>query len=366
MNTRIHHGIYSILALGLFLFSPMASAFTIIQLLNDVDDLDIVPQISPSTLITDVDTVDTNVKSVSNGVSNRVNNAFRKPSIPAIPISGNILAKPKQGMSAGDPQHGIGVWANYGYTDYENDFSATEFDGRTHTGLIGIDFMPTSNTIVGVALGYENSETDTTFNIGDVESNGYTVAPYVGIALNDYISADASFGFSKIENEQSMSFFTLLTESDFDSKRWFATGNLNGFYPVNNWLLSGQFGVLWAKNEQEQYQETFVVLGTPVTRTVAARDSELKQFYLSAEAAYSMNQFEPYARVSYVRDFSRTRLQLDPSLPQPSDDKDDFLVGGGLRMFAKNGFSGNLEYSKRLGRDDFDEDIVSFLIRMDL
>jgi len=33
--------------------------------------------------------------------------------------------------------------------------------------------------------------------------------------------------------------------------------------------------------------------------------------------------------------------------------------------FDKNNISGNLEYSKRFGRDDFDEDSISFTLRAD-
>jgi len=37
----------------------------------------------------------------------------------------------------------------------------------------------------------------------------------------------------------------------------------------------------------------------------------------------------------------------------------------GVRYFGDNGITGNLEYSKRFGRDDFDEDTFSITIRAD-
>lgn len=377
MTSRYRFGLFVTTYLTLLFLSPGAFAFTIISLGNDILDVeDLDPAGSPSTLITDPTTLDTNIKSVTKSLSGRVQGSFNRPALNQSPSVSNIIPRETKGISAGDPAKGIGVWASYSYTDYENDFSQTPFEGRTHTALIGIDFMPSKNTIIGLAFGFEDSKTDTPFNQGEVETDGYTIAPYMGVSITDNVSADVSFGYSKLTNEQELALISpaiAQVNSEFDSKRWFATANLNGFYTHNNWLLSSQFGVLWTKNEQESYTETITGLAAVLspTRFITSRDSRLKQFHITGEAAYSIDQFEPYARVSYVRDFSRTSFNIiDPSSPtpppQPSNDKDDFLVGGGLRVFAANGFSGSFDYSKRLGREDLDEDIVSFFLRMDL
>ncbi|MCZ6803019.1 MAG: hypothetical protein O7D86_03555 [Proteobacteria bacterium] len=50
---------------------------------------------------------------------------------------------------------------------------------------------------------------------------------------------------------------------------------------------------------------------------------------------------------------------------QPSNDDDDFLLSAGVRYFGGHGISGNLEYSKRFDRDDFDEDRVGLSVRVD-
>ena len=51
--------------------------------------------------------------------------------------------------------------------------------------------------------------------------------------------------------------------------------------------------------------------------------------------------------------------------PQPTNDRDDILMTVGVRYYDNNGVSGNLEYSKRFDRDDFDEDRVSLTLRVD-
>jgi hypothetical protein len=68
--------------------------------------------------------------------------------------------------------------------------------------------------------------------------------------------------------------------------------------------------------------------------------------------------------LSYQYDFESTKITLTTG-PQPSNDRDDVLMTAGVRYFDKNGISGNLEYSKRFDRDDFDEDRISFTVRID-
>ena len=69
-------------------------------------------------------------------------------------------------------------------------------------------------------------------------------------------------------------------------------------------------------------------------------------------------------RLTYENDFSMQKLKTATG-PQPSNDNDNFLFGAGLRYFGTNGLTGNLEWNKRLGRDDFDEDTITATLRKD-
>ena len=51
--------------------------------------------------------------------------------------------------------------------------------------------------------------------------------------------------------------------------------------------------------------------------------------------------------------------------PQPENDNDNYLVGAGVRYFGKNGITGNLEWYKRIDRDNYNEDTFSILLRKD-
>ncbi len=82
------------------------------------------------------------------------------------------------------------------------------------------------------------------------------------------------------------------------------------------------------------------------------------------QQAYSYKSFEPFVNLAYQYDFELTELSVTTG-PQPSNDRDDVLMRVGVRYFDNNGISGNLEYSKRFDRDDFDEDRISFTVRAD-
>jgi hypothetical protein len=48
---------------------------------------------------------------------------------------------------------------------------------------------------------------------------------------------------------------------------------------------------------------------------------------------------------------------------QPANDDDDVQLGLGLRYFGPHGISGSLQWQRRLGRQDGDEDRLSLLPR---
>ncbi len=91
---------------------------------------------------------------------------------------------------------------------------------------------------------------------------------------------------------------------------------------------------------------------------------QLQALRFDGDVAYSYKNFEPFLNLSYQYDFELTKLTVTTG-SQPSNDSGDVLMRVGVRYFDNNGISGNLEYSKRFDRDDFDEDRISFTLRAD-
>ncbi len=348
----------SLLVFALLLISHNVSAFTLIE---------IIPEEAPSNSVTDSEVLNTQVRTVTTAIGGHIQGVIRG-TVPRQEIANNHLMD-MTGINAGDGMINVGMWVSGTYTDYKNDFALTAFDGDTMLGLVGIDIAPTDNVLLGVALGYENSDINTLFNSGTQESDGYTVAPYFGIILNDYFSIDGSFGYSDIKTDQfrliqviAPGANAVLTSSP-SSERYFATLNLNAITYVGNWVLGARGGALYAKNKQEAFTEISsipLVVPAPVPET----ETKLKLWYLGGDIAYGVGLFEPFASFMYEKDFDSTEI-IFPSGPQPSNDDDSYLVGAGLRYFGTDRLSATLEWDRRLGRDNFDEDRFSLVIRGD-
>ena len=278
-------------------------------------------------------------------------------SLPVQRTRSGFMLNTLTGMNAGDNTYLIGAWASYSYTDFDNEFAATAFDGNRHGGLAGIDISPWDSVLLGLAVGYEDNSIDTDFNRGEQETDGFTIAPYFGYVFTDTWSVDFSFGYSNLDTDQfrTLPGTTTLVTSSPDHDRWFGMLNLNGLTVYGNWIIGGKIGLLYAKDVQDTYVESD---GT----TVAEFESELGQWNIGADVAYSYGEFEPFARVLYENDFSQTEVGVIGGA-QPSFDDDDVLLGFGIRYFGMNNLTGNLEFNTRLGREDYDEYDISATLR---
>jgi hypothetical protein len=316
------------------------------------------PEVTPSSVLTAPVLLNTQVQAITSGLNARIGDVMRGISMgPRVTANGVMY---QTGLNAGEDSAGYGVWASYSYSNFENDFVSTLLDGHRHNVLAGADVSPTENTLFGVAFGYEFSDIDTDFNGGNQETDGFTIAPYFGLVLSDTWSVNASVGYSNVDSDQYRTdpLTAARITSSPSADRWFGALNLNGYTKWNDWTLSGRLGMLQARSNQESFDESD---GTAVGKF----STELGQWNIGGEAAYSLGAFEPYARTTYEHDFSLTRITLAGTGPQPSNDNDNFLFGLGARYFGDNGLSGNIEWYKRLGREDFDEDTFSATIRWD-
>lgn len=330
------------------------------------------PETAAPTVIEDASNLQSKTNTIENPVHLRVKNRQNEnragnqptpdaggPKVSRIDENGFTM-EALGGLNAGDFQFGnLGVWLSYNYTETENDFFRTAFESDRHTIVGGIDITPNDYLIAGLAISFESSDTETAFNGGNLESDGFTIAPYFGILLSDTWSLDASMGFSFIENDQFRTDPTTSARvsSDPDTDRLYFSFNLNGISYIDNWILGGRAGVLIAHSRTDDFIESD---GT----AIGERDTKLGQFRVGGDAGYSYGNWEPFVSAMYEYDFKMDEIELTTG-PQPENDRDDILFAAGLRYFGNNGLSSNFEYSKRLLREDFDEDSWTFTVRYD-
>ena len=198
--------------------------------------------------------------------------------------------------------------------------------------------------------------------------DGVSAGPYLAYLFNDTFSADFSLGFTYLKTEQDRidpADASTLT-ADFSAERAFLAMNFNAVHYLGDVLLGARVGYLYAREDQQGYTE----VGGPSIRTVLDRRLTLGQAYIGSDIAYGIGHFEPYAHGVYRYDISVNDGASAGGLPgafgnpQPQD-RDEVQWGLGLRYFGPGGFTGQLEWVTTVGRELFDEDSITFLLRMD-
>ncbi len=322
----------------------------------------VTPDVTPSSSVTDAVLFNIQMQGTISGISNHIGAAlagfgfFRGPSF----TDNQFKFGGATGLNAGDGSAiAYGVWGNYSYTDYENDLSSTAFDGSNHSFLGGIDFSLWGDSILGVAFGYDTGDIDTTFNGGNQDTDSFTIAPYFGALLTESFSVDFNLGYSRVDYDQYRTITGTATRvtSTPHADRWFSAFNLNGIAFYNNWILGSRIGWLYASSSIDSFTESNGAV-------VAESRTKVTTASIAGDVAYSFENYEPFLNLSYQRDISFRKISVTTG-PQPTNDNDDILLTTGVRYFNKNGISGNLEYSKRFDRDNFDEDRVSLTVRAD-
>lgn len=303
----------------------------------------------------------------------RISGSARGRDEEAAGAQARLGAPGRRGMSAGEGYAaGWNLWASYAHSDSESDVRVAPYEATAHNLLFGADRLLGERWILGLALGYERTDTDTIFNGGTQDRDGYTVAPYAAFLINDVFSLDVSAGYTHLETDQTridpdaaspLPFIT----SDFAAERGFVTSNLNATWLVGDWVIGAVAGFVHAAEIQDSYREQ----GGSSRRAVRSRRVELTQGYLGADLAYSLGAWEPYAVAMYRNDFSRQDGSGAGGLPaavgstQPDDD-DELNLGLGVRYFGRGGLSGSLEWITTRGRSHFDDDTISLTLRLAL
>ncbi len=323
------------------------------------------PENAPSSGVTSERRVQTAARAYSGAIGSRVSTFIRggvagSTGATALP-DGFMLQGTTSGLSAGEgARWPLGVWGGYTRSDPENTFELTAFDSTFDLFIGGVDVSPVENVIVGVTLGVENANADTFFNAGKQKSKGVTLGPYFGALINDWLSIDGAATFTWTDFDQFRTDPTSgsTVSSSPDGHRSFITGGLNGTKAIDDWLFTARVGALWASDTVDAFQESD---GTSVPRTA----TKLGQLRIGAEVAHAFTVFEPYVGAIFEYDYSRSGLTLSPGLPQPSDDDTGLVLNIGVRFYGSETLSGSLEFSRVLGRSDFEQDTFTFLLRGD-
>jgi len=151
-------------------------------------------------------------------------------------------------------------------------------------------------------------------------------------------------------------------EGSTNSDRVFGAVNVNAFYPTGNWILSGRAGLLFAKDDVDEFVEQ---TGLPGGLVNPEQRFRIAQGRLGGDVGYSLGAWEPFVSAHLVHDFTRTAVQVGPGQRQPSEDDTEVELGFGVRYFdERHDVSGALEFISVQGRDDIDSQSVNLNVRV--
>ncbi|MGB5081474.1 MAG: autotransporter outer membrane beta-barrel domain-containing protein [Burkholderiales bacterium] len=270
------------------------------------------------------------------------------------------------GSSGGDTQS---LWISSTADSLENTFSRTAFYGATQNVLVGYDVTRSDSYVLGISGGYEASNLVTQFNSGNEKTGGYNLNPYFAWLMSDSWSLDLIGGVGKFSTDQSRTvgsglaadFTTNNVDSDFSSKRSFASTNLTNLSAFGNWKLTSSLGYLWSKRDQDAYTENGVT-GSAVPESKQTS----RQWNLLEEVAYGRGNSETFfgARYEGIRNYQKVELTAGAG-EQPANDPTSVLLTAGWRYFGK-GLTAGFVFSGRVAQEQVKEHGFSMVLRADL
>ncbi|MCP5151889.1 MAG: autotransporter outer membrane beta-barrel domain-containing protein [Ectothiorhodospiraceae bacterium] len=280
----------------------------------------------------------------------------------------------ERGMAAGESMlGGWTVWGSYSRSDSEGTTTLAPYDANTDGFLVGVDRLIGERFVLGATVGYERTDSNTLFNGGSQDRDGYSVAVYGAWLINDVLSLDASAGYARITTDEDRldpNNGRTLT-ADYDAERGFVTANLNAVKAFGPVVVGGRVGWLYTAESQDAFTERGCAprqAGVCAARTVGERHVDLGQVYAGVDVGYGIGDFEPYAIAIYRNDLGRDDGASAGGLPggvrpQPDDD-DELQLGLGVRYFGGNGITGSLEWLRTNGRASYDDDAFSLTVRV--
>ena len=280
----------------------------------------------------------------------------------------NVLAAAGGGSSGGGGGSGGGIaqslWISSTTDSLQNTFSRTAFYGATQNVLVGYDLTRSDKYVLGISGGYEANNFVTQFNSGNERTGGYNLNPYFAWLISDRWTLDLIAGYGKFDTDQSRTVSSggpvpTAVDSQFSSKRSFASTNVTNIWAFGNWKLTSSLGYLWSKRDQDGYTENGGL-------TVAESKQSSNQINLLEEVAYGRGNSETFfgARYEDIRNYQKITLTSGLG-EQPANDPSSVLLTAGWRYFGR-GLTASFVFSGRVAQEQVKEHGLAMVLRVDL
>ncbi|MBW2313871.1 MAG: autotransporter outer membrane beta-barrel domain-containing protein [Deltaproteobacteria bacterium] len=265
--------------------------------------------------------------------------------------------------------HNVNTWFNTSWSNPRDRHNPTSYGSDIWTITLGAD-MPILNDdlLFGMFGSFTNSDVDTNFNNGGVDSKIGTVGPYFAYTLNEYLAFDVTVAgvFGQHDNKVGASGTgtspTARGDQEFDG--FFYSMNANANYWIGNWGVQGRFGFLHSDMETDSY----ALRSGGMAVRIPGTNNEITQFSLASQVNYFYDKGLPFCeelmampffRVTFNYDIDHDNIQLPLGTSQHPNDDDEIVVGWGVSLFGDGPISGSVEAGRTLGRSEFKSWTVS-------
>ena len=228
------------------------------------------------------------------------------------------------------------TWASIGQTQLDYEWQPLRSGGDVNNAVLGLDYRWSDKATVGVSLAFDETKIATTFNSGRLTGDGVNVTPYLGYQFDPNWSLDAALGMGRAKSQSVDNSFGSITGNS-TSNRAFGSASLNYSRWVGNWEFSGKAMLVQTEERTSQY----TLSNGQVVQGSAQR---LSQARLGAQVGYvAAEGLNPFVGLAYVNDLHRP-TQTNPLgfRTNPANDRDGWVLSGGLNFIGKGALSGGV------------------------
>ena len=224
-----------------------------------------------------------------------------------------------RGMSAGSADFLWGAWGDASGSMLRNN-TPIGYDGSSIVALTGLDYLYQKSILFGLSAGYTHSDLSLRSINGPRVADGGVIGPYASYIISPNASVDAQFQYTRLSNRVLAPLLGI--GANFGGNRFTGAINLNGYYDIGSWKLTGFTGYSYSSEHSESS-----ILSTipPFTSTV-----RYGVFKAGGEVGYQYDpQLEIYAPVT---------LLYETTTPLDLTSRFGVQVGAGLRQQAGDNF----------------------------
>jgi hypothetical protein len=253
------------------------------------------------------------------------------------------------GLAAAGAGSSWNAWLSLSQNNIAYQFAPLQSSGRVNLSLIGVDYTFSNNVILGLAGGWDQTRVGTTFNGGNLNANGTTLAPYASWRITQNWNLDGSLGWGRANFSQTDNSVPGGITGNYSDKRSLGSLSLSYAQMVGKWQLTGRGSYLGSQDKLDQFT---LSSGT----TIAAATNNNGQVRVGGQAMYNGGVVLPYVGLYYFNNVQQTSVAAVNG-QTPANARDGVQIQLGMQFAPKGPVYGGLMLATTQGQSQVKNDL---------